>query len=539
MRLFGSSPLHPREAPRPLAPLKHPWIWAVVATGLSMALWALSLPPFNFAELAYVALIPCLLCISRGVPRKPFLITAFVASWLAWIVVLIWLRHVTFFGTIALSGILALFFLAWCTVAHAVLPKLAGTAFFNRLLAFLGLAGVWVFLEWLRTFLLSGFPWAPLALSQWERPVALQVAAWTGFYGVSFLLVLFNLSIGWTLRNRLFFPRHKALTTWLSPDLYLALGLLLGAIMLFFKTLPERAEQTEFFRAGFVQPYIPANVKWDPEEATENLDILSRQTRFVGSLEPEVVLWPEASTPWPVLGGYPEMREWVEQASRVLEVPILMGNLAVDREHEQWFNAAFVVTPEEGLREAFYAKRKLVPFGEFIPFRGLLGFIDKFVPIGSDFTPGPGPELLPLEIANGRTLEVGVLICYEDIFPQLARSSAQAGADIFFVATNNAWYGEEGGAYQHAAHAALRAVETRRPVVRVGNGGWSGWFDSFGAVREVMLDEHGSIYFRGGGTAEVFQYTYWDGRQSFYVRYGNWFVGLSALFALALVRYRA
>ena len=99
------------------------------------------------------------------------------------------------------------------------------------------------------------------------------------------------------------------------------------------------------------------------------------------------------------------------------------------------------------------------------------------------------------------------------------------------MATNNAWYGEEGGASQHAAHSVLRAVENRRPVMRCGNGGWSGWIDAYGTVREVLRDNRDSIYFRGGGTLTVMQDRRWLRRQSYYTRHGNWFIGVSGGFA--------
>jgi apolipoprotein N-acyltransferase len=97
--------------------------------------------------------------------------------------------------------------------------------------------------------------------------------------------------------------------------------------------------------------------------------------------------------------------------------------------------------------------------------------------------------------------------------------------------TNNGWFGESGAAVQHAAHSVLRAVETRRPVLRVGNGGWSGWIDEFGYVRNTMTDDSGSIYFRGARVLNVSRDQRWIGRQSFYVEHGEWFVAVSALAA--------
>jgi apolipoprotein N-acyltransferase len=175
-----------------------------------------------------------------------------------------------------------------------------------------------------------------------------------------------------------------------------------------------------------------------------------------------------------------------------------------------------------------------------VPFRPLLGWLQKIVPVGDgDILPGTDPTLLQMPVADGNTARAAPLICYEDVFPSLARSSVQAGADVLVVMTNDGWFGEGGAAVQHAAHSALRAVETRRPVLRVGNGGWSGWIDEFGYVRYTMTDDAGSIYFRGARVINVSRDQRWVGHTSFYVEHGDWFVAVSAaagLFAWALLR---
>jgi apolipoprotein N-acyltransferase len=127
---------------------------------------------------------------------------------------------------------------------------------------------------------------------------------------------------------------------------------------------------------------------------------------------------------------------------------------------------------------------------------------------------------------------VGPLICYEDVFPELARNSVLAGSDVLAVLTNNGWFGEGGAAVQHAAHSVLRAVETRRPALRCGNGGWSGWIDEFGAVRSTLTDESGRIFFRGTRTVAVTRDARWIGRRSFYVLHGDWFVLTSVVLVL-------
>lgn len=497
-------------------------LWSLLAGVLTVVLWVLSMPPFEFAEAAYIAFIPLILWLYTQPSRRLTMAVALGTGWVAWFAILVWLRHVTWFGTFALSGILAAIFMVWVLLVRRLLPVVADRSFVWRALAFAGLAGAWVVLEWSRTWFLWGFPWAPLSLSQWERPVVLQIAAWTGAYGVSFLLVYFNFCIAQTLRHRVVVKTRKLWSGWFSLDLYVAMALLGLCIFVFLKSLPQRDTSVTLFTAAVVQPYIEPEFKWDESQELVNLDILERQTQFVASLESDVVLWPEAATPWPVKGS-PQMRARVEALVDDIGKPILMGNLAADREADLWYNGAFLVEPDSGLSDMFYVKRELVPFGEFVP--KPFGFISKVVPVGGNFVPGIDPGLIELSIGE-EIVKIGSLVCYEDVFPGLARDSARAGAQVFFVATNNAWYGEEGGAPQHAAHSVLRAVENRRPVIRCGNGGWSGWIDCYGTIRDVLSDEHGSVYFRGGGSYTVVHFTEWMRQQSFYTRHGDWFVAL-------------
>ena len=516
--------------------------WGLLAGAASVLFWVLSIPPFKFSEAAYIAFVPLLLWLFTRPTKRWVIGIGLGVGWLSWFLILIWLRHVTWFGTIALSWLLAVLFLVWLLITWKVLPKLAAQNILLRALGFGGLAGLWIVLEWSRTWLLWGFPWAPLSLSQWERPVVLQIAAWSGAYGVSFLLVFFNLCIAQTLRERFVKKESKIWLGWFSPDLYVGMASLGLCIYVFFSSLPEPNSTRVMFTAAVVQPYIPPTLKWDTDHELENVEILERQTRFVASLDSDLILWPEAATPWPIVGT-PQMQLRVERLVDEVGKPILMGNLADDAESGKWSNGTFLVEPDTGLSSKYYAKRELVPFGEYIPppldsIAEALpsGLIEKVVPIGGSFVPGDGVGLIELKLGD-EIFKVASLVCYEDVFPSLARESAAAGADVFFVATNNAWYGEEGGAEQHAAHSALRAVENRRPVIRAGNGGWSGWFDSYGTVRDVLVNADGSVYFRGGGAYDIFEYTDWERQQSFYTRHGDWFVVLSgvlALFACAL-----
>jgi apolipoprotein N-acyltransferase len=279
-------------------------------------------------------------------------------------------------------------------------------------------------------------------------------------------------------------------------------------------------------RAALVQPYIPQNEKWDAARATEVLETIEQVTYDASRRgAPQLIIWPEAVTPW-ALYRDPNVQTWLESVAKRTRKPLLFGTVytqVLNQPEEEWYNGAFVVSPTTGLERTGYAKRKLVPFGEYIPLRPLFGWIEKFAPIGGDFQRGTdaAPLLVPV---GSRRVPVGVLICFEDIFPGLARESTLAGAEVLAVLTNNAWFGEGGAAYQHAAHSVLRAIENRRPVIRVGNGGWSGWIDEFGNIRATVENDEGSVYFRGAQTLDVTRDQRWVGKQSYYAQKGDWFL---------------
>ena len=266
------------------------------------------------------------------------------------------------------------------------------------------------------------------------------------------------------------------------------------------------------------------------------------------------------------------MKAIIEGLAKSQNTPLLIGNMAYSFEDKAAQNGAFAVDPERGLNPNFYAKRKLVPFGEYVP--SWCGFLGKVVPVGN-MKPGLNDKPLNVEI-KGKKYKVGAMICYEDIFPELGRKMAANGADMIYVCTNDSWYGREGGAWQHAAHSALQAVATRKPLLRSSNNGLTTVFDQYGRMsvfntltdasqkawdgapgtspsptldirnesgRQIdsrtlrpkraspMLDENSSIYFRGAGFSDVVFYKNFDGVETFYVRYGNWFAYLSVILA--------
>lgn len=507
------------------------YLFAIFTALLSSVLYVAAFPPFNIAESSSIFALPWLIWFTYRPPLKSVFWAGLGSGWVSWLSLLFWLRHVTWTGTIFLALLLALVFTAWLIPVRWVWPKILHYPVWQRICIVAGLAGLWTLLEYTRTFIFTGFPWLPLAASQWNRPALLQILAFTGFYGLSFILIFFNMGLALYLyklfRSREKGPLHRSLCV----EFYLALALLLFAFGLSFQTGFFQKKDDRSIKVGLVQPYIPYNEKWDQDAVEKIRTTLKEQSHKAKKKGAEIILWPEAATPYPAFNqGF--TLEWITSLSNEIGLPILMGSLAV--QNEQWSNIICICRPEEGLLPVYYSKRRLVPFGEYIPQSEYLPFLKKVIPIGN-FSPGDNPSALSVSIDND-IYRFGPLVCYEDIFPHLAKSYGKMPVDFIFVATNNAWYGEEAGAHQHAIHSILRAVETRRPVLRSGNGGWSGWIDAYGRIRYEMTDTENiknGIYFRGTAVIDVHFDSQNKKEQSFYSQKGDWFIAICGLFTLA------
>lgn len=515
-------------------------IYMYASSVLTVVFFFLAFPQIQVVETSYFFVVPFLVWGVYSKDRKQLLLSAIVTATACWVFILIWLRHVTWIGPLGLGVFCGFFLGGWLFVATVFLRNIINRSSGCRLLNVIGLAALWVVLEWLRGVVFTGFPWLTLSASQWKRPVMLQLAPWTGAYGISFILIFVNLVLALFVievfkRFRSEFGRPVVNKSW-RLEFYSGVGVFVFLILLFVNSLPKKENREYVFRAGVVQSNTSLDDKWNPDRFQENFDALGDLSYALEEDHPELIIWPESAIPEDYL-DHAVVRYWVDKISRSTELPMLVGGLAL--KEGSWFNALFYVDPNEGLSEEFYAKQRRVPFGEYVPLRGWIPFVNKFVPTSFDIS--PGLSSIPLEVKSKQgVFKVGGLICYEDIFPYLSRSAVRSGADVLLVVTNNAWYGEEEAAYQHAAHSVLRAVETRRPVIRCGNNGWSGWIDEYGNIRKVILNEEGTIYFKGKGAFDVYRDKSWAGRETFYVKYGDWFplVCLLMLVPLFIWQYR-
>ena len=478
--------------------------WGLFSSGFSFFLLYLSQPPGDFPEAAYFFLLPFLIWLNFKPEQKSVLISLFVTGVIYQISLLFWIRHVSFPGLAAMAIILSSYNLPWYIAARKLVPIFVVGSFRVRLTLLLGLSSLWVAIEWARGLFSLGFPWCPLSVTQWERPALLQLVPYFGGFIVSFFLIFFNLCLASYLHHLLVRRTKDNPSGYFSnlcPDFYFCmLFFLLMLSPLFIKVdkshLSVHENEGSNLRVGICQPYLKN--KWISSNAQKNKDLLIEQTKLVALQRPDVIFWPEASTPFAVN----EDRAWVEELSAEINIPLLIGS--VIKKDEVSYNSVVAISPSSGLGQEFYAKQKLVPFGEFVPFPfDLIPGIRRMVgPVG-DFGTGVSSQKFSFLCEGNQTFNVHPLICYEDIFPSLVAPLERTHNSCIFVTTNDAWFGEEGCAEQHAAHSVFRALESGMPVIRCGNAGWSGWISPKGGIVEVLQDELQGVYFAGASVFHV------------------------------------
>jgi len=249
----------------------------------------------------------------------------------------------------------------------------------------------------------------------------------------------------------------------------------------------------------------------------------------------DLIIWPEASLPVVLEEEplyYARLASYIQKIGR----PLIFG--AVTNRGGVYYNSALQLTREGGLADR-YDKLHLVPFGEYIPFRNTFSFLETIAPIG-DIAPGKKYTLFkvkPQDLQNSVSVEpyeFGVLICFEDVFPELARGFVNQGADFLVNITNDAWFGQTAEAYQHLAASVFRAVENRVYLVRAANTGVSGFISPEGKAVFLTDGKGKAIFTAGYKTREISIHRQF----SFYRRYGDFLILLSFLFILYIAVFK-
>lgn len=482
---------------------------------LSAALLILSFPIFNLWILAWVAFIPLFFALQSQSGLKAFLLAYFTGV-VFWAGTIYWLVHVTLLGTIILVLYLALYFGLFGLFFSYFQFRSASIDYRLSTIDPLVFSSIWVLLEYTRSHLLTGFPWALLGYSQCSNLPIIQIADLTGAYGVSFLVMMVNVAV------YQFISQKSKVKSIFVPICCIFVSLIYG----YYKLLPTSNSQLPTYRISVIQGNIPQDQKWEAESREYILNKYLTLSLAATKDNPDLVIWPEASLPV-ILEEEPDFFKEVRHFSQEAHLSLLIG--AVTRRDDAYYNSAILVS-KEGAVLGRYDKLHLVPFGEYIPLKNYLPFLETIVPIG-DINPGKESTLFSLPTPNSGLLtynKFAVLICFEDVFPELSRRFVKNGADFLVNITNDAWYKKTSAAYQHFQACVFRAVENRVFLVRAANTGISGFIAPTGKVISLVQDKIGKEIFVDGYKAQSI--TVAKRGLSFYSKYGDIFVLL--LFAL-------
>ncbi len=532
------------------------------AAGVALTGWLLAcsfpLPPglegMEGAGAAWMALIPLMLVARCSRPRAAFA-WGWTGGMVFWLLSLSWLlalRHtwgslfLPVLGWFALSAYCSLYIGLFSALWAAVpgprgRPEAPGDVL-ARLLPVLAAPVLWAGTEMLRAVMFTGFPWNPLGASQYLNVATIQVATVGGVYAVSALVVLLNAALAMTILSicagmyRQGPRRHRVHVELMTGLAVVALCWSWGVRTVRRAPLPSASAT---LRVAAVQPSIPQVAKWTEAYERDIHAALRGQTELALLSRPDLVVWPETTTPG-MLRGDPVSRHLAESLASE-GAWLLAGTMdyAPAGSGDVYLNGSFLFSPD-GVLEAVYHKRHLVLFGEYLPFEEWFPFIKRWAPLG--FSCRRGPSLQPLmrltatEAGDPRhvaPVSFSVLICFEDVFPYLARRDVRRGARLLVNQTNNAWFEGSSASRQHMANAVLRAVENRVPLVRSANTGITCFVDRFGRLTERFVTDSGDSQARGflvsavtvpGETMNMTVYT----------RYGDLLFGLPCAFLTAL-----
>ena len=488
----------------------------------SALLLTLSFPNFDLEFLAWFAMVPLFYSIGDKGPYDSFKLgfltgVVFFLGILYWIIVAV---HSYGNVPLILSGLILLLLVMYLSLFSGVFT------FLTRLIQIrLGLQTIlfgpvlWVALEYLRSFLLTGFPWANLGHSQYLNLPFIQIADMTGVYGLSFVILLVNATLFGVLHqwSRKAFPFKEVMVTTIILLGFLVYGYLKMGV------IDRQMVQNPPLKIGLIQGNIDQSIKWDKSFQLGTLKIYEKLSFTVAEEKPDLIIWPETATPF-------FFQDEKEYQPFILNIPtrtnafLLFGtpSYKIEKGKVNHYNSVLLASPS-GELVGMYDKIHLVPFGEYVPLSNLLFFIGSLGEGIGNFK--SGKEIFNFSLPQGK---FGVLICFEIIFPDLCRRFVKNGAGFLVTITNDAWFGRTAAPYQHFGMATFRAVENRVSVVRAANTGITGFIDPKGKIVK-----QGGIF-----TEEAINGVIRLSKdKTFYTLYGDVFAWFCSAFSILLLGY--
>lgn len=364
------------------------------------------------------------------------------------------------------------------------------------------LSGLWGISEWFRSFFLTGFPWNLLGSALSFSPASMQSASLWGTYGMSIILILAASApalcfLSRTTKNLLFAVG--------LPTIVLAFILAFG----FWRLDHYQDLGVSQTRIRIVQPSIPQTLKWNDQAMEQNFARYISLSQSPGLEDIDFVIWGETASPYPLDMDSAHL----QQITAAIPANGYLITGVVRYEGDSWYNykpynSMFVINKQAQIL-AHYDKSHLVPFGEYIPLRQYLpAWIKPVANTIANFKSGSGPK----NIHIGNHPDFGTLICYEIIFPHQIINSDSKPKWLINL-TNDGWYGESQGPYQHFAATRLRAVEEGISIFRVANSGISAGITPLGEIMgKIDLNQVGFFDFNLPESSSIF---------TIYNRYGN------------------
>jgi apolipoprotein N-acyltransferase len=483
---------------------------------LSGLLLILPFPKFDLEFLAWIALVPLLLAL-----REKSLKAAFCLSYLTGMIFLMgtfyWINVINGCGVIEFlqMGIyLSLYFGLFGLLFTAVTKR-------NRFYAILWGPALWISLEYLRSH--AGFlalPWSLLGHSQYMNLPLIQISAFTGVYGVSFLIVMVNIALSEIIANK-----DRAI----KPAV-VTLSLVIVVFAYGFIVLSDESAQSTV-PVTVIQGNIPQDIKWKRPYWNKNFDKHEALTReALAGQETSLIVWPESAVPGPFPYNQAMFKK-MKVLAEAVQTNFLIGTSArpkIDknnksRKGKDFFNSALLLSAE-GQVTGQYNKIHPLPFAEYLPWREWFPWPSRYKEI-TDYTQGREYTLFDLNQAR-----FGVLICWENIFPDIVRRFVRDGAQFIVNITNEGWFGETAAPYQFLAMNVFRAVENGVTIVRAANTGISGFIDPRGRLIGKVSKDGKDIFIDGFLTRNI---PLSQGK-TFYTLYGDIFVFFNIIFVLSV-----
>ncbi|PIU41817.1 MAG: apolipoprotein N-acyltransferase [Candidatus Omnitrophica bacterium CG07_land_8_20_14_0_80_42_15] len=480
---------------------------------LSSVLLIFSFPNFEFSFVAWFALIPFFFAV-RGESDGGAFFLGFITGLIFYLGSMYWLIHVTTLGFILLSMYLALYFGIAGIFLRYIISDIRS--------AVLAASPIWVALEYLRSTILTGMGWSLLGYSQYKNLSIIQIADITGPYGISFLIVMTNV-LAYQLLSGQLSRESKSLTNPAMRQVLISV-LFIPIVLGYGYSKLNKSESGIPLKISVVQGNISQHQKWDENYTDFIFGRYYVLTKEAALDKPDLIIWPETSFPG-YFGAEKELTDKMKTLVSEVKIPVLFG--APTNDH----NSAFLIYKTGEVTQQ-YNKIHLVPFGEYVPLEKWLGFVHNIAPspiggfkAGTEYTIFSLPSATHSLKPKTRNLSTGfsVLVCFEDIFPQLVRQFVKQGAAFLVNITNDAWFEESSAPYQHAQASVFRAVENRVNVVRAANTGLSCFINPTGKIFSRVEDRSGKdIFVDGYDTADIII----EHKNSFYTKYGDIFAYL-------------